>query len=366
MAPRDEAPRIDLWQTRGGDVHIPAGSQRELFLEAGESYSGMSLRIPVVVWRGSEEGPTGFLTGAIHGDELNGTGTIREILVNPPFDLLRGTLILVPVVNTPGFERHSRYMPDRRDLNRSFPGRESGSLTSRLAHVVFREVVLRSDFGIDLHSAAVRRTNFPNLRADLSDPGTAELAKAFGASILVDASGPEGSFRREAVAAGCPTILLEAGEVWKVEPSIVEASLRGIRNVLIQKGMIEGTLEAPAYSTTLAKSRWVRAGCGGFLQFHVAPGDVVEEDDPIATNASLMGQELEVLRAPEAGIVIGMTTLPAVAPGDPVCHLGEPRGKGLQRAVRAQDQDDESLHQRLRDDLAANLLISDPKEPGDD
>ena len=350
-----------------GRVEIPLGESRDIQITAGQSYSGRILRIPAHVWRAPEPGPTVFITGAVHGDEINGTGTIREILSTRPFELERGNLILVPVVNLPGFERHSRYLPDRRDLNRCFPGRSDGSLASRLARVVFDEIVRRSDYGIDLHTAALRRTNFPNLRADLGRPAVAELARAFGPEVVMDNRGPTGSLRRMACAVKCPTVLLEAGEPWKVEPAIVDASLRGIRNVLIHLDMVQGKPERPAYKATVRRARWVRADRGGFLQFHVKPGDLVEQFQPIATNTSLVGQEQAILVAPEAGVILGMTTLPSVSPGDPVVNIGVPE-RGLGRIERARDGlDSDHPHEQLRRAMRRGFLVADtPEAPSDD
>jgi len=281
--------------------------------------------VPIRVWRGARAGPVVFVSGAVHGDEINGTGTIRQLILDPPFELAAGTLVLVPVVNTLGFERHSRYLPDRRDLNRFFPGSQGGSLASRIARRLFEEVVERCDFGIDLHSAAVGRTNFPNVRADLSNPGVKRLAMAFGCEVVLDGAGPSGSLRGAACESGRPTILLEAGEVWKVEPGMVAYGVRGIRNVLIELGLVEGEPEAPLFRAVVDRALWVRAEVGGFLEFHVSPGQLVRRGDVLATNSSMLGEERNVLAAPEDGIVIGMTTQPAVVPGLPVCHIAIPR-----------------------------------------
>ena len=291
------------------------------------------------------------------GDEINGIGVVREILIAEPFKLRRGNLILVPVVNIPGFERHSRYLPDRRDLNRCFPGSDSGTRASRLADKIFRLLVSRCDYGIDLHTAAVRRTNFPNVRADLRDPEVRRIAKAFGCEIIVDSPGPKGALRRAACRAGCPTIVLEAGEVWKIEPSVVELGVRGICNVLIELGMVDGEEKRPAYQAPVKRTKWVRAELGGLLQFHAAPGDVVMAGQPLATNTTLLGVENRVLRSPMDGVILGMTTLPAVSPGDPVCHIARPRKK-IARILQALEQaPDASLDERVRDDLATSVAV---------
>src|SRR5690606_21004332 len=155
------------------------------------------------------------------------------------FHPVAGTIMLVPVVNILGFDRKARYLPDRRDLNRSFPGSTTGSLAARFAHAVHEEILSRCDFGIDLHTGPVQRTNYPNVRGALAIPGVERIARAFGATIIVNGRGPVGSLRRAACDMGCPTIILEAGEVWKVEPTVVEIGVRGVRNVLIELGMLD-------------------------------------------------------------------------------------------------------------------------------
>ncbi len=338
---------------------VEPGQGASLSLTISESYAGDHITVPMHVWRGRDEGPVVAITAAVHGDEINGTGAIRHIIREQPLEITAGTLVLVPVVNILGFERHTRYLPDRRDLNRSFPGTKEGSLASRMASGFFRKVIKRCDYCIDLHTAAVRRTNFPNVRADMRDERLAAFARAFGAELIVAGVGPKGSLRNAACKAGCATLILEAGEVWKVEPTVVEYAVRGIRNCLRFLGMTPGEPEEPAYRIETDATKWVRAHHGGFLEFHVAPGDIVESDEPIATNADLVGQEQNIIRAPRDGIVLGMTTMPSVAPGDPVCHIAFPRAATLRRAEIAVDAlRDHSLHERVRADLARSIRVT--------
>lgn len=346
---------------------IAPGNRADIKLTVSKSYTGASKRVPVHVWRGKEPGPSVFISAAVHGDEINGTGTIRHIIQERPFELRAGSLVLVPVVNILGFEQLSRYSPDRRDLNRSFPGTRRGSLTGRLAHVTFQNIVARCDYGIDLHTAAVRRTNYPNVRADMDQEATARLATLFGAELLLNSAGPEGSLRRASVKVGCATVVLEAGEVWKVEPSVVEYALRGIRNVLVGLKMIDGEIRQPAFRVVAEETKWMRAEKGGFLKFHVHPGDTVMKGQPLATNTSLAGEDLNTILAPREAIVLGMTTLPAVSPGDPVAHLAFPSENALRKMERVIGKlPEESLLSRLHDDLASNVLVSDLDEPETD
>ena len=354
--------KLDVWQGN----QIGAGETCNLRLKVTERRTGAIVRVPIQVRRAQVDGPVVFVSGALHGDEVNGTGAIHQLLVDPDFCIRRGAVILIPVLNVLGFERHSRYLPDRRDLNRSFPGSPSGSLASRMAARLFDEIVLRCDYGIDLHTASVRRTNYPNIRADLKQEQVARLAMAFGCEVIVDGVGPIGALRQEATKAGCPTIVMEGGEVSKVEPGIVQSAVRGIKNVLRELQMIEGELERPRYQLTITNSKWLRAGKGGFMQFHVKPGDLVEKDQPIATTFDLLGAVHSTLISPFDAVVIGMTTLPAVSPGEPVCHLGQlPDDKSMGRMRRNRSQED-ALEETLVDQLSSNVLVTDPDEVNTD
>jgi predicted deacylase len=306
---------------RIGRHDVAPGETRDIMLKYSESYSGVPLRMPIRVVRGIAPGPALFVTAAIHGDELNGTGIVRELIIRRPPRIARGTLVLVPVVNMLGFEQHSRYMPDRRDLNRSFPGSAHGSLTARLARTLTAEIVARCRYGIDLHSAASHRSNMPHVRADMQDPEAARIARAFGTELIVDGRGPLHSFRRTATRLGCATIVLEAGEVWKIERDVLDIGCRGIRNVLVELGMLDEPPEPAPYQVVADQTTWVRAADGGILHFEVGLGDPVERGQIIATCAGLLGGRSTPVIASADGIVMGITTLPAVKPGDPVCHI---------------------------------------------
>ena len=345
-----------------GEETIAPGETKNIKLTTSESYSGMNVRIPIQVRRASEVGPTVFVTAALHGDEINGTGAIRQLLHSGDLDLKRGALVLVPVLNMLAFDRHSRYLPDRRDLNRCFPGSPDGSLASRMAHNVFQQLVARSDYGIDLHTAAIRRTNYPNVRGDLTNPEVARIARAFGCELILDTKGPPGSLRREASEVGCATMIMEGGEVWKVEPGIVSTIIHGIENVLRELRMIDGEPSIPRQQTILDASKWLRAERGGFLQFHVKPGELVEKEQPIATNTSLLGVERNSLVAPFDGVVIGMTTLPSVAPGEPVVHLGKlPKSMRLER-MNKQRQRNDGAEEGIIEQLSTNVMVVEKQD----
>lgn len=339
---------------------VGLGRSVDLEIPAGHSSTGRDVTIPVRVVRGSEPGPVVAVTAAVHGDEINGMAIVRGLLGEDAPELVRGSLILVPIVNVLGFERTTRYMPDRRDLNRAFPGSADGSLTARFAHAVFDQIVRKADWLIDLHAAAARRTNFPNVRADLDHAETARLARLFDLELTVHGQGPEGSLRRAAVEAGIPSIILEAGEVWKFEPGVTEAGLRGVRNALIGLGMVEGEAREPLFRAVSRKTSWVRAPVGGILRFHAAPGLSVERGEAMATVTTVLGKDLATVLAPMDGVVLGMTTMPAVVPGDPVYHVASIEG-GIRQVRRARRGGEAggTLDGQLRDDLSTNVSVEE-------
>jgi predicted deacylase len=219
------------------------------------------------------------------------------------------------------------------------------------------ELVNQCDYGIDLHTAAVQRTNFPNVRADLTNSRARRLATAFGCMLTVDGKGPVGSFRREATRRGCPTIILEAGEPWKVESTVLQIGIRGIRNVLSEFEMIDDSIKKPPFQVKIRKTSWVRAAVGGILKFHVSPGDFVEEGQAIATNYSIMGVEQSVLTSSGHGIVLGMTTMPAVKPGEPICHIAALSDGQVRRFRKKLEATRRDLHAQAQKALATNLDV---------
>jgi predicted deacylase len=310
------------WGALEFDGHrVEPGASAEIRLKVAESYTAEVVSIPVTVVRGGERGPTLFLTASIHGDELNGVGIIRDLLNDQPFAPLRGTLIAVPVANVPAFLNQDRRLPDRRDLNRSFPGSPRGSLSSRLAHVLFQEVVRRADFGVDLHTAGGERSNYPQVRADLGHPEAAALARAFGCTFLVHGGGPDRSLRRAALKAGVPVVVYEAGSPRRLERPLIEIGKAGVLNVLRHLGMLAGEPLPPEQAFEVRETRWIRARAGGILDLKVELGQPVSKGEPLSVNTNPFGRERSVLRAPHPGVVLGLTRLPLVHPGDAICHL---------------------------------------------
>lgn len=314
-----------------GGTSVPVGARSDLLLKVSESYTGDRLSLPVSVVNGSGEGPTLFVTAAIHGDELNGVAIVRELLLSVTAAALHGTLVCVPMVNVLGVQFHSRYLPDRRDLNRCFPGSVSGSTASRLANTLMTEIVAEADAGVDLHTATNRRTNAPQVRAGLDDPRAAQLGHAFGAPFLIDASLRPGSLRDAAAKVGVPVLTYEGGEALRFEANVIATGTAGVLRVMGALGMLDGATVPPPPGTPVRVSdetHWVRAERGGILSLDVGPGDDVEAGQPLWSVVSPFGHERNQMDSPYTGVVIGLTTLPLVNPGDAVVHIAVPGRHG--------------------------------------
>ncbi len=339
-----------------GKTRIDPGQVVDIRLKISETYTGDPIAIPLRVVRAPKAGPILFICAAVHGNELSGTGIVHELMYQKKTrQITRGTVILIPVVNVFGFETNQRNLPDRRDLNRFFPGNLKGSLASRIAATFMREIVRKCDYGIDLHSAAQQRTNYPNVRGDCSLPAVKKIARAFGSELILPNKGPVGSLRRSACRARCFTIVVEAGAPSKMASSVIEFGVQGVENVLIELGMLKGSPSKPLYQVQLEKTTWVRAQVGGILRFHILPGDLVETGQAIATNYGIFGEEKNALRSPVNGLVLGMATMPTVKPGEPVCHLGIPTTPLAKIRQKLKKPPLSSLHRKIRRQLASDI-----------
>lgn len=302
---------------------LQPGRAASFLVEISESYSSHPVRIPATVITGSRPGPVCFVTAAIHGDELNGVGAVRRLIaeVGPRRRELKGALVCLPLVNVLGFHVHSRYLPDRRDLNREFPGHAHGAMSARVAHALWTKVIERCDFGIDLHTAAQGQSNLPHVRADLGVPALRRTAAAFGCELLYDDPGRKGSLRRVATEHGIPTLLLEAGGALEYRESMIERGFRGCLAALGALGMLK---EAPLpvdFQVTVKQADWIRATRGGLVELKVHPGDLVREGDLLYVNSNPFGREVSRARAPHPGLVVSTSTIPMVRPGSAICHI---------------------------------------------
>ncbi|NNE06237.1 MAG: succinylglutamate desuccinylase/aspartoacylase family protein [Xanthomonadales bacterium] len=305
-----------------GDIEVMPGERTSISLPVADLYTATSLSMPVEVICGRMAGPVMFVSAVVHGDELNGVEIIQRLLKRKALKRLRGTLLAVPIVNVHGFLNQSRYLPDRRDLNRSFPGSAKGSIAGRLANLFVREVVSKADFGIDLHTGSQNRINFPQIRASLAEAGTEELARAFGAPMILNASIREGSLRAAAAELGLPVLVYEAGEALRFDEISIRAGLRGILNVMRHRQMLPRVSTKSTLTPMIANTtRWVRAPDSGIVIKKASLGSAIRKGQSLAVISDPIGHEEQPVIAPFDGIVIGRTNLPLAHEGDALFNM---------------------------------------------
>lgn len=307
----------------GNEVILP-GVRKKVQLEVASLFDYTKLTIPIEVIRGKEEGPILFISAAIHGDEINGVEIIKRILKYKDLNKIKGTLILIPIVNVFGFNNKSRYLPDRRDLNRCFPGSLNGSLGSRLAKIFMREIVNKCTHGIDLHTGAIHRSNLPQIRACLDDPATDELSKKFGTPIVINSALRDGSLREAARKKNVVTLLFEGGEALRFEENVIQSGYNGCLSIMKEIGMLKSikTKRSKKHDSFVAQgSYWVRAPHSGSFAMKVKLGDHVYAGDTLATISDPFGENSYDVKVEDEGIVIGMSMIPLVSKGDAMVHI---------------------------------------------
>ncbi len=302
---------------------VAAGRRMTINIPVASLYTHTEMTMPVHVLRGRKAGPRLFVCAAIHGDEIVGVEIIRRLLRLKIMKQLRGTLIAVPVVNIYGFISNSRYLPDGRDLNRFFPGSETGSLTSRLANIFMKEIVANSNYGIDLHAGSHHRINLPQIRTSLDEPETERLAIAFGAPVILNANLRDGSLRQAVYEEGIPMLLYEAGEALRFDEFAIRAGLKGILDTMRCMEMLPSrTVRASQPRSLVASSTsWLRAPASGILRTHIPLGGKIEIDEKIGEIADPFGDHETEVTSHLDGIVIGRTNLPLVHEGDALFHI---------------------------------------------
>jgi predicted deacylase len=302
---------------------VAPGARARVELVGARQLTVEDMPLPVHVIHGRADGPRLFLSGAIHGDELIGVEVIRRILGMKAVNRCAGTLVAIPVVNVHGFRQLSRYLPDRRDLNRSFPGTAGGSLAARLAHRFTEEIVRRCTHGIDIHTGAWHRDNLPQVRADLSDPETERLARSFGVPVIIDARVRDGSLRETAAAHGVKSLLFEGGEALRLDEVVIRTAVRGVLGVMAALGMLPDRLRARSVGEPFVSSgsRWVRAPVSGLMRMRVRLGQRVRKDQVVGHLVDPDGTQRVEVRSHLDGIVIGLTRLPVLLEGDAVAHV---------------------------------------------
>lgn len=305
-----------------GDTQVNPSERVNISLPVADLYTSTSLSMPVQVICGRQKGPVLFVSAAIHGDELNGVEIIRRLLKRSALRSLRGTLLAVPIVNVHGFLNQSRYLPDRRDLNRSFPGSPKGSIAARLANTFIQQILSNAEYGIDLHTGAINRSNLPQIRGNLDDARTLDMAKAFGAPVILNSNIRDGSLRECASERGLPILIYEAGEALRFDDMSIRAGIRGILNVMRHIGMLPSKNVQRIVSPIVARStQWVRAGSSGIVSGKVRLGTTIRIGQRLATISDPLGDAEEDVIAPFDGIVIGRSNLPLAHEGDALFNL---------------------------------------------
>jgi len=330
-----------------GGRSIPPSSRQTVNLPVSVLSDHTPVTMSVHVVHGRGPGPTLFVSAAIHGDEVMGVEVVRRLLRMPSLDTLNGTLLAVPIVNSYGFLNHSRYLPDRRDLNHTFPGSAVGSLAARLAHQFMTEVVMRSDVGIDLHTAAIHRTNLPQIRVSPRKPETMLLAEAFGAPIVMTSKIREGSLRQAAQRHDVDILLFEAGEALRFDELAVRTGVMGVLRVMRHLGMVKakGITKPRVAPMRSSSSYWLRAPAGGLLRTLKTTGAQVESGDVLGLVSDPFGDVETEIIADEPGLIVGRTNLPVVNEGDGLFHVAR---------IRSRDDPTSTI------DLLADQLEEDP------
>ncbi|MBU3070583.1 succinylglutamate desuccinylase/aspartoacylase family protein [Aestuariicella sp. G3-2] len=330
-----------------GGTEIKPGTWVQIEMPVAKLYTDTDISMPIQVMRAKKDGPTVFVSAAVHGDELNGIEIIRRLIKLKALKLTRGTLILVPMVNVYGVLNQSRYMPDRRDLNRTFPGSAQGSLAGRVADKFLTEIVNHCDYGIDLHTGAIHRSNLPQIRADLNDEVTRGLADVFGVPVLLNSNLRDGSLRQSALESGVRILLYEAGEALRFDELSIRAGVKGVMNVLSHLEMIRkrsgGRSKKVLRPYEANNSAWVRASCSGIVLNKKRLGDAVQKGDVLAEIGSPFGDVMGEVIAIRSGIIIGQQNIPLVQEGDAMFHIAYFSEDGEMIAERIENMQDSLL-----------------------
>jgi predicted deacylase len=315
------APRAPF---RIGELDVSAGRSATGEIPIARLVTGTRISLPVQVIHGRADGPTVWLSAAVHGDEINGVEIIRRVARSLDARKMSGTVIAVPIVNVHGFLNGDRYLPDRRDLNRSFPGSPTGSLAARIANLFMTEIVSRCDVGIDLHTGSDHRTNLPQIRADLDDARTRELADAFAPPLMLHAKVRDGSLRGAATESGSTVLLYEGGEALRFDGEALAIGVAGIRRVLTELGMIvDDEADPRQIPVESRRSSWVRARRSGILLIDCGLGEVVRRGQLLGVIHDSVGKRLARVTALHDGVVIGSVQQPLVNQGDALIHIAE-------------------------------------------
>jgi len=304
------------------DTEVAPATSTRLSWSPQQSFEGLSSTTPVLVVNGAEPGPVMCVTAAVHGDELNGIEMVRNLLYDIEPNKLTGTVIGVPIVNLDGFRRNSRYLTDRRDLNRFFPGNPRGSSASRMAYEFFNKIILNCEVLVDLHTGSFHRTNLPQLRANLKNDDVVALAEGFGDMVILHSSGSKGTLRRAATEYGIPSVTLEAGGPLRLQKKAVDSGVKGLKNLLGHLDMYGKRNKRFVREPHYYKSKWIRADQGGILFSKVTLGERVKPGELLGTVTNPITNVRTEIASPYTGRVLGMALDQVLQPGFAAFRIG--------------------------------------------
>lgn len=308
--------------TINGETIAP-GENKLVQLNIARLPTGTVIDIPVHVFNGKKAGPTVLVQAGLHGDEINGVETLRRMLQEDRFAIKNGVAVVVPILNIFGFIHFSRDVPDGKDVNRSFPGRKSGSLASRIAHTYTEQILPQVDFGIDLHTGGSQRHNHPQARYTLGDPKSEELAKAFDAPFYFPSKLIAGSFRKTTYKMGIPTLVYESGESMRFDENAIDMGIRGVENVFQFLGMVsKGIKSKQGPSIHLGSTRWIRAPRAGMFIPQITNGAAVKKGQILGLTTDTFSKRSKKVKAPFDGYVICINHQAVVNQGDALFHVG--------------------------------------------
>ena len=302
---------------------IQPGETARIIVNIARLPSHAEIDLPIIVKRSINTGPSILLLGGLHGDEINGVEIVRRLMQDDELILKSGSLIFIPILNVYGFINFSRYVPDGKDVNRSFPGNKNGSLASRVANYLMKEIIPQIDYGIDFHTGAADRTNYPQIRALLDDQENKQLALAFKAPFTVHSKYRKKSLRYAAMKIGKRVLVYEGGESLRFDEFAIREGINGVKRVMRSLGMIGLEDQIDRETIYIKKSTWLRARISGVFTSYVKSGDAVEKNQVVGILSDPLGFNPSInIKSPGSGYIIGLNYNPVVHQGDALMHLG--------------------------------------------
>jgi predicted deacylase len=301
---------------------IRPGEFREININIARLPSRTLIDTPIYVYRGPKDGPVLALTAGMHGDEINGMEIVRRILEGGHHKVQRGTVVCMPIINVYGFLNYSRDVPDGKDINRSFPGTKTGSLASRVAFHLMKEVIPYIDYGVDFHTGGAMRTNYPQVRCVIREKKNVALANAFHAPFTIDAPFRPHSLRQSASRKGKNIIVYEGGESLRLDSHAIEEGIAGTLRLMKHLRMIDVAPAPSEENKVIWSSTWVRARTAGLFLPAIRCGASIHKGQRTGIITDPFGGFEEEVASPADGYVIGLNNNPVVNAGDALVHIG--------------------------------------------